>query len=133
MDALMAVVSLSHEHSCNDVNYLDEVKELLTRKDMERFCKLCEDGVHVDEDEDELYAEYFDTLVKGGTRTVEVSIGMTSDEQDDEDEATGNGRYYTDVAQHFFCLFHQMSAYIAYLEHRLSQENAYFEEFMVSF
>lgn len=129
----MNAVLLSHEHSCNDVNYLNDVKRLLTRKDMDRFYKLCVEGVHVDSHEYELYVEYYETLVKGETLNVEVSIGMTSDEQDDEDEATGNGGCCTNVAQHFFYLFHQMSAYIAYLEHRSSQENAYFEEFMVSF
>ncbi len=55
MDALMAVVSLLREHSCNDVNYLDTVKDLLTRKDMDRFYRMCMEDAHVDGDEYELF------------------------------------------------------------------------------
>ena len=129
----MEVFSLSHEHSTDDVDYTHEVKELLTESDIDQFSELCDDGMLVDSDECDLYEEYYRHVSEGRTQFAQVSYGMTTNEQDDEDEATGWGGHRTTVAQHYFYLFHQMSAYISYLEHRSPQENAYFNEFMVSF
>ena len=133
MEALMEVFTLSHEHSTDGVDYAHGVKELLTESDIDQFSELCDDGVHVDSDESDLYEEYYRHVSEGRTRFAQVSFGMTTNRQDDEDEATRLGGYRTTVAQHYFYLFHQMSAYISYLEHRSPQENAYFNEFMVSF
>jgi hypothetical protein len=48
MDALMDVVSLAHEHSCDegDMDLIHSVKLLLTSEDMERFTDMCEEGGH---------------------------------------------------------------------------------------
>jgi hypothetical protein len=115
------------------VDLAESAKELLTRKDMDRFQKLCIKGVLVDGDEHELYAEYYENVVNGKTQFVEVSVGITSEARSWEDEATGWGEcHHRDVALDFFCLFHQMSAYVAYLQFRSAQENEYFNQFMVS-
>ena len=129
----MEVFSLSHEHSTDDVDYTHKVKELLTESDIDQFSELCDDGMLVDSDECDLYEEYYRHVSEGRTQFAQVSYGMTTNRQDDEDEATGWGGYDTTVAQHYFYLFHQMSAYISYLEYRSPQENTYFDEFMVRF
>ncbi len=124
----MEVFSLSHEHSTDDVDYTHKVKELLTESDIDQFSELCDDGMLVDSDECDLYEEYYRHVSEGQTQFAQVSFGMTTNGQDDEDEVTGWGGHRTTVAQHYFYLFHQMSAYISYLEHRSPQENAYFDE-----
>ncbi len=123
------------EHSCNQifVDLAESVKELLTRKDMDQFQKLCEKGILVDSNEYELYVRYYENVANGETQFVEVSVGITSEARSWEDEATGWGEcHHRDVALTFFCLFHQMSAYVAYLQFRSAQENEYFNQFMVS-
>ena len=91
MEALMEVFSLSHEHSTDDVDYTREVKELLTESDIDQFSELCDDGMLVDSDECDLYEEYYRHVSEGRTQFAQVSYGMTTNEQDDEDEATGWG------------------------------------------
>jgi hypothetical protein len=136
MSALMEVVTLWHENSCDQVivDLAESVKELLTKKDIDRFARLCKKGVHVDVVEYYLYGDYYEHVVNGETQVVEVSIGITSEARSWEDEATGYGELYLlDVSRRFLHLFHQMSAYVAYLESRSAQENEYFNKFMVSF
>ncbi len=135
MSALTEVVTLAHENSCNPgvVDLTESVAELLTPRDMNRFERMCERGVNVNRDEYFLYEQYYEHVVKGETEVVEVSIGITSNEMSRENEATGYGEaHYREVGRSFFYLFHQMSAYVSYLESRLAQENEYFNEFMVS-
>ena len=119
MSALMEVVMLWHENSCDQVlvNLADSVKELLTKKDIDRFERMCEKGVHVHVVKYDLYEDYYEHVVNGETQLVEVSIGITFEESSWEDEATGYGELYLlDVGRHFLHLFHQMSAYVTYLE-----------------
>ena len=59
MDALMAVMVLSHEHLCNQVNYLDTVKDLLTKQDIDQFAEMCDSGVFVKRSKCDLYEEYW--------------------------------------------------------------------------
>jgi hypothetical protein len=94
---------------------------------------MCDCGVHVGHGECNLYESYYKHLVDGETQFVQVSIGMTTDEQDQEDEAIGWGNYRSEVGRTYFHLFHQMSVYVTYFESRSAQENEYFNEFMVSF
>ena len=129
-------MSLAHEHHCQPgfIDLLDSVKDFLTREDMSRFKKMCKKGVHVDGGEYFLYEQYISYVVEGETQSVEVSIGMTTDEQDEEDEATGWGQSHLDnVALNYYFLWHQMSAYVAYMQFRSAQEKEYFDQFMVSF
>jgi len=134
MSALMEVVALAHENMCIEgfAGLIVSVKTLLTRKDVDRFSKLCGRVSHVGRGEYELCKMYDEHLVDGETQFVQVSIGMTTDDQDEEDEAIGWGDYANEMGRTYFRLFHQMSAYCAYLEHRSAQENEYFDEFMVS-
>ena len=64
---------------------------------------------------------YYEYLVDGEAQFVQVSIGMTTDEQDQEDEAIGWGNYGREMGRTYFRLFHQMSAYCTYLEFRSAQ------------
>jgi hypothetical protein len=135
MSALMEVVSLAHENMCIEgfAELIDSIKELLTRRDVDRFSKLCGRVSCVGRSEYELCEMYDEHLVDGETRFVQVSIGMMTDEQDLDDEAIGCGDYASEMGRVYFRLFHQMSAYCAYLEHCSAQENEYFDEFMVSY
>jgi hypothetical protein len=66
MDALMAVMSLSHKHLCNQVNYLDTVKDLLTKQDIDQFVEMCDSGVFVKRSSEyDLYEEYYEHVVEG--------------------------------------------------------------------
>ena len=135
MYALTEVVSLAHEHSSEEggTDLIDSVRALLTSDDMERFTNMCEDGGHGCGRDSDLYVMYDQHLVDGRTQFVQVSVGMTTDEQDREDEAIGWGNYEYDMGRTYFRLFHQMLAYCTYLEFRLAQENEYFNEFLVSY
>jgi hypothetical protein len=79
------------------------MKDLLTKQDINQFAEMCDSGVSVKRSECDLYKEYYEHVVEGQTQFAEVSIGMTTNKRDQEDEATGWGGYRTDVAQHFFC------------------------------
>lgn len=135
MYALTEVVSLAHEHSSEEggTDLIDSVRALLTSDDMERFTNMCEDGGHGCGRDSDLYVMYNQHLVDGRTQFVQVSVGMTTDEQDREDEAIGWGNYEYDMGRTYFRLFHQMSAYVAYLEQRSEQEQDYYDEFLVSY
>jgi hypothetical protein len=91
MSALMEVVSLAHENMCDEgfADLIDSVKTLLTRRDVNRFFRMCNRGGHVGRGEYELRKMYDEHLVNGETQFVRVLIGMTTDEQDREDEAIG--------------------------------------------
>jgi hypothetical protein len=104
MYALMEVVSLAHEHSCDegDMDLIDSVQALLTSDNMECFTNMCEDGGHGCSGESDLYVMYNQHLVHGRTRYVQVSVGVTTDEQDREDDATGWGNYECDMARTYF-------------------------------
>jgi hypothetical protein len=108
MSALMEVVTLWHENSCDQgvVDLAESMKELLTKKDVDWFQRMCEKGIHVDSDEYDLYKDSYEHVVNGETQVVEVSIGITSEERSWEDEATGWGSFIIGMwAALFFICF----------------------------
>jgi hypothetical protein len=110
MSALMEVVSLAHENMCVEgfAELIDSVKTLLTKRDVDQFSRMCGRGGRIGRGEYKLCKMYDEHLVDGETQFVQVSIGMTTDEQDREDEAIGWGDYASEMGRTYFRLFQQM-------------------------
>ena len=133
----MEVVVSAHENASNygHEDMSGYVKELLTQNDMRQFSRLCkdeEDGF-VAFDKIRLYNEYRDNVVRGVTQVVEVSIGIAPGGVDmSEGEAVLEEGHKAEVARMYYLLRHQMAAYTTYLQSRSIEENAYYDEFLVS-
>jgi hypothetical protein len=111
------------------------VKELLTPSNMRVFSRLCldTDDSFVAFKEIELYNEYEKNVMRGETEFVVVSVGIAPGGLGrDEGAAHFEEGHKAEVARVYYLLRHQMAAYTAYLQSRSSEENAYYDEFLVS-
>ena len=71
--------------------------------------------------------------MRGVTQVVEVSIGIAPGGVDmSEGEMELEEGHKAEVACMYYLLRHQMAAYTTYLQSRSIEENAYYDEFLVS-
>jgi hypothetical protein len=105
---------------------------IITHPNMERFEAICreEDGF-IGDDEEDLYYEWREYLLKGETKVAWVLIGVKNDEEREgmvDEENPYMGMDKDPPGRKFFIADNLLSTYEQYLEHRPPEEK---EKFMV--